>query len=257
MDEEYNDSFYPFIDYITESVSDIELEEDDTLPLYREIAWDFKNEHPLIINNEFKIVEENEAICVWIWHAIKTFRYYYSIYSWDYESRETPYYLMIDQLSGKGQITVKYWTTNCEVGNRIQAGVNLSPNATTYLDSKTLALVSTTYGGKQAPKNREQIDIYKYGFISHGRILTQNDIASFCKKELGELLVRTEIRNGVEISPMPHEGLVRTKEVHLILGTKLDEPSQEKQIKDNLRTKLSACSPDTFNYRIFIEYNKA
>ncbi|RJU59737.1 flagellar protein FlgN, partial [Bacteroides sp. AM28-6] len=43
------------------------------------------------------------------------------------EFRETPYYLMIDELSGKGQITVKYWTTNCEVGNRIQAGVNLSP----------------------------------------------------------------------------------------------------------------------------------
>lgn len=59
---------------------------------------------------------------------------------------------MIDELSGKGQITVKYWTTNCEVGNRIQAGVNLSPNATTYLDPKTLALVSTTYGRKQAPK---------------------------------------------------------------------------------------------------------
>lgn len=173
------------------------------------------------------------------------------------EFRETPYYLMIDELSGKGQITVKYWTTNCEVGNRIQAGVNLSPNATTYLDPKTLALVSTTYGGKQAPQNRERIDIYKYAFISHGRVLTQNDITSFCKKELGELLVRTEIRNGVEISPMPHEGLIRTKEVHLILGTKLDEPSQEKQIKDNLRTKLSACSPDTFNYRIFIEYNKA
>ena len=45
------------------------------------------------------------------------------------EFRETPYYLMIDELSGKGQITVKYWTTNCEVGNRIQAGVNLSPNS--------------------------------------------------------------------------------------------------------------------------------
>lgn len=173
------------------------------------------------------------------------------------EFRETPYYLMIDQLSGKGQITVKYWTTNCETGNRIQAGVDLSPNSTTYLDAKTLALVSTTYGGKQAPKNRERIDIYKYGFISHGRILTQNDIASFCKKELGELLVCTEIRNGVEISPMPSEGLIRTKEVHLILREKLDEPSQEKQMKDNLRTRLSASSPDTFNYRIFIEYDKA
>lgn len=173
------------------------------------------------------------------------------------EFRETPYYLMIDQQSGKGQITVKYWTTNCETGNRIQAGVDLSPNSTTYLDAKTLALVSTTYGGKQAPKNRERIDIYKYGFISHGRLLTQNDIASFCKKELDELLVRTEIRNGVEISPMPSEGLIRTKEVHLILREKLDEPSQEKQMKDNLRTRLSASSPDTFNYRIFIEYDKA
>lgn len=122
---------------------------------------------------------------------------------------------------------------------------------------KTLALVSTTYGGKQAPKNRELIDIYKYGIISHGRVLTQNDIASFCKKELGELLLRTEIRNGVEISPVPTEGLIRTKEVHLVLGTKLDGPSQEKQMKDSLHTRLSACSPDTFNYRIFIEYNNA
>lgn len=56
---------------------------------------------------------------------------------------------------------------------------------------------------------------------------------------------------------MPSEGLIRTKEVHLILKEKLDAPSQEKQMKNNLRTKLSACSPDTFNYRIFIEYNKA
>ena len=68
------------------------------------------------------------------------------------EYRETPYYLMIDQMSGKGQVTVKYWTTHCETGNQIQAGVELSPYATTYLDPKTLALVSTTYGGKQAPR---------------------------------------------------------------------------------------------------------
>ena len=51
MDEEYNDSFYPFIDFVNETISNIELEEDGTLPLYREIAWDFENEHPLIVNN--------------------------------------------------------------------------------------------------------------------------------------------------------------------------------------------------------------
>ena len=29
------------------------------------------------------------------------------------ETRETPYYLMIDRMNGNGQITVKYWTTKC------------------------------------------------------------------------------------------------------------------------------------------------
>ena len=76
------DSFYPFIDFLADT--NIDIPEDEPLPLYREIAWDFKNDHPLIGNNEFKIVEGNEAISVWIYHAIKTYRYAFSIYSWDF-----------------------------------------------------------------------------------------------------------------------------------------------------------------------------
>ena len=93
MNDEYYDSFYPFIDYINQ-ISNIKPKKDGTYPLYKEIAWDFVNERPLIINNEFKIVEKNEDICVWIWHAIKTFRYCYSIYSWNFGSE-------IDTLMGK------------------------------------------------------------------------------------------------------------------------------------------------------------
>ena len=76
-------SFYPFIDFLSEN-NNINIPEDEPLPLYREIAWDFKNDHPLVVNNEFKIVEGNDAICVWIYHAIKTWRYAFSIYSWDF-----------------------------------------------------------------------------------------------------------------------------------------------------------------------------
>ena len=59
-------SFYPFIDFLAETNNNIPNNE--PLPLYREIAWDFKNDHPLIENNEFKIVEMNDAISVWIYH---------------------------------------------------------------------------------------------------------------------------------------------------------------------------------------------
>lgn len=169
------------------------------------------------------------------------------------ESREVPAYLMIDSLNGKGRITVKYWATNCEVGNNIQAGVSLSPNPGNYLDPKALALVASTYGGKQKTENREKIDLYKHSLTSHDRVLTKSDIINFCKKELGELLECAEIRNGVEISRMPHEGLVRTKDIRLTLTAKLIDPVQEKRMKGDLKTKLEACSPDTFNYRIFID----
>lgn len=62
------------------------LEENNNFPLYREIAWDFKINEPIIENGEFKIVEGNEAIKVWIYLSLMTPNKQYPIYSWDYGS---------------------------------------------------------------------------------------------------------------------------------------------------------------------------
>ena len=73
-------SLFPFI-----SNAD-EIKVDNTFPLYKEVAWNFKNNIPILENGDFKIVEGNEAIKVWVYKAILTPRYSYSIYSWDYGS---------------------------------------------------------------------------------------------------------------------------------------------------------------------------
>ena len=73
-------SLFPFI-----SNAD-EVKVDNSFPLYKEAAWDFKRNIPVIENGDFKIVKENEAIKVWIYKALLTPRYNYSIYSWDYGS---------------------------------------------------------------------------------------------------------------------------------------------------------------------------
>lgn len=73
-------SLFPFI-----SNTD-EVKVDNTFPLYKEIAWDFKRNIPILENRDFKIVEGNEAIKVWVYKALLTPRYNYSIYSWDYGS---------------------------------------------------------------------------------------------------------------------------------------------------------------------------
>ena len=73
-------SLFPFVTYKEDIVKN------NSFPLYREIAWDFKKDTPILENGEFKIVEGNEAIKVWVYKALLVPRYNYSIYSWNYGS---------------------------------------------------------------------------------------------------------------------------------------------------------------------------
>lgn len=73
-------SLFPFVSNIDE------VKIDNTFPLYKEVAWDFKRNIPIIEKRDFKIVEGNEAIKVWVYKALLTPRYNYTIYSWNYGS---------------------------------------------------------------------------------------------------------------------------------------------------------------------------
>ena len=73
-------SLFPFVTYKENIVKN------DSFPLYKEVAWDFKKDIPILQNGEFKIVEANEAIKVWVYKALLVPRYQYSIYTWDYGS---------------------------------------------------------------------------------------------------------------------------------------------------------------------------
>lgn len=73
-------SLFPFIS------NNDEIKIDNTFPLYKEVAWDFEKDIPILQNGTFKIIEGNEAIKVWIYKAILTQRYNHSIYTWDYGS---------------------------------------------------------------------------------------------------------------------------------------------------------------------------
>lgn len=61
------------------------------MPLFKEIAWDFIKNEPIIdkSTNEFVIVEGIEAIKVWIYKTLLTERYAYEIYSDDYGNEVT------------------------------------------------------------------------------------------------------------------------------------------------------------------------
>jgi len=54
------------------------------LPLYKEIDWDFERNIPIYKNGSPSIVTGKRAVLVWAWKALRTQRYKYDIYTWDY-----------------------------------------------------------------------------------------------------------------------------------------------------------------------------
>lgn len=73
-------TIFPFIgvpeDYI--------LPKTEELPIFREVAWDFEKDEPILEKCDFKIIEKKEALKVWIYKCIKTNRYEHEIYSLEY-----------------------------------------------------------------------------------------------------------------------------------------------------------------------------
>ncbi|MCC0627761.1 MULTISPECIES: DUF2634 domain-containing protein [unclassified Clostridioides] len=73
-------TIFPFIGV----PADYEISKEKELELFREVDWNFEKDEPIIENGDFKIVEGNEAIKVWVYKCIKTNRYEHEIYSWNY-----------------------------------------------------------------------------------------------------------------------------------------------------------------------------
>ncbi|MBR4934500.1 MAG: DUF2634 domain-containing protein [Anaerotignum sp.] len=64
----------------------VETSSADSLPLYKEVAWDFDRNIPIVEKGDFKIVTGNEAIKTWVFKAIRTERFRYPIYTWNFGS---------------------------------------------------------------------------------------------------------------------------------------------------------------------------
>lgn len=78
---------------------DYEIPKEEELGLFREVAWNFEKDEPILENGDFKTVEKNEAIRVWVYKCIKTNKYEHEIYSYDYGTELTD---LIGQKYSKG-----------------------------------------------------------------------------------------------------------------------------------------------------------
>ena len=57
-----------------EEVKAIEQNQNNTLPVAKEIAIDFSTGDPIIKNGDYVIVEKNDAVAIWCYYALKIAR---------------------------------------------------------------------------------------------------------------------------------------------------------------------------------------
>ncbi len=71
---------FPFIDLQVSTTAEQATEP----PLFKEFAWDYDNDCPLLKDGKTVIVEGLEAVKAWAYHVLKTQRYRYLAFSWSY-----------------------------------------------------------------------------------------------------------------------------------------------------------------------------
>lgn len=58
----------------------------EKMPIYKEIAWNYKTNFPVWRGGEPYIVSGAQAVASWAFRALQVPRYRFEIYSWDYGS---------------------------------------------------------------------------------------------------------------------------------------------------------------------------
>jgi len=167
------------------------------------------------------------------------------------EQREVPLYLIVDELEGSEILFVKYWLTNSELANNINAGSFLDVSYETFINQESVVLMSSTIGGKRPPVSKERDDLYKDILTTREVIASKEDIISYCYSEFRDTIREVEVRNGIMTAENTQDGLVRTIDIYLTPHKELDNFFKNESSGEYFRQKLIRNSPQTFNYRVF------
>lgn len=167
------------------------------------------------------------------------------------ERLEMQNYLLIDNLDENDIFFIKYWTTYCTQANGIKPHTALDcMSAEMSVDALSIYTLSPTMGGKYAPISSEQQNLRLKSLTENPVLVTNEDIIRYCKDNFSNLIGEVSIRKGIEECPQNKE-FIRTTDVILTLRNN-SEYNLDKNDTDNFKQLLQNKSPETYNYRVYI-----
>jgi hypothetical protein len=131
---------------------------------------------------------------------------------------DTPYLIIPDkEKTGTSNIYVKYWATNGGDGNHIKAGTPLFLYKSADVQSNSVKLVTATMGGRNSLSNQDKVLAYKTALLSKEKLVTAEDIASFCRLRMALRDAAIEVKQGYMVQDNTKGGFRKTLDVVIAL----------------------------------------
>jgi len=169
------------------------------------------------------------------------------------EKEEAPY-LMLKAHPEDDLVFVEFWSTQGVFANNIKVGNQLNIYEGSDINPGSLAFISPTIGGKQRKDTEERINTYRKTLLSHGRVVTAEDIKALCYEHFGKALEKVEVKKGIVKSPVINQGFVPCIDIHVKLDKRTAyEKNELEYLKDDLLIKLEEQAVNVWRYRCFVE----
>ena len=156
----------------------------------------------------------------------------------------------------KEKIEIKYWSTNGEIGNGVPAGTKLDMFKSFGVKPDSVVLMTSSTGGRNRLMASESFFEYKKALLSRDRIVTHEDIKTYCFAQLQNKLRQVTIKNGLAISDIPNQGLMRAIDVVL----QSNEPNISEQewmtICKDIEKDLNRKSTGILPIRVSMSFNQ-
>lgn len=126
-------------------------------------------------------------------------------------------YAIVNPFEKIDNLHAGYWVTQSQWANNIRSGTNLGQSKMTSVKfHKSIKLLTVTDGGNEGQKGTDAIQAYKYALTTRDKLISIEDIKSFCRLTLKNDTKSIVVKRGTIISDKPKEGFVRTIEVEIV-----------------------------------------
>jgi|TARA_B100001971_G_C18227554_1_gene561590 cupin superfamily acireductone dioxygenase involved in methionine salvage len=174
----------------------------------------------------------------------------------NYTTGTNPYIMLkTDPAKEDVEVELSYYLTNGSLGNQIPAYEPINFDGADLIKNK-LFLMTQSMGGTDVKQDEDLMREFRYSVLSHGRLVTIEDIKALCESQYGKYADAIEVKKDVETNTQNQSGLTRIISISINLKKNIGlKPEEIKLLRDDLQLQLEENSLNVLPFKVIL-FNK-